>query len=103
MQIMRLLGFTMLFSLLLTRTATGAVRDRSRQSAGGPEGAGPAGYKTHDELLLDIGTRVPEFGGMFRSADNSILYVYVLDGQQDILNTEEVKQAIESVPFACRV
>ena len=87
----------MLFSLLLTLTATGAVRDRSPQSAGGPEGAGAAGYKTHDELLLDIGTRVPEFGGMYLSADNSILYVYVLDGQQDILNTEEVKRAITEV------
>ena len=54
-------------------------------------------FKTHDDLLLDVGRRIPEFGGMFLSEDNSILYVYVTDGSQDILGTEEVKQAIGDV------
>ncbi len=31
------------------------------------------------------------------SEDNSILYVYVLDGMEDVLKKEEVKKAIEDV------
>ena len=60
-------------------------------------GTGTSQYKTHDELMLDIGRRVPEFGGMYLSEDNSILYVYVTDGYEDVLKREEVKEAIEDV------
>ena len=58
--------------------------------------AAPAEYKTHDDLLLDIGRRVPEFGGMFLSEDNTVLYVYVT-GNPLVLRTEVVKRAIEDV------
>ena len=54
-------------------------------------------YKSHDDLLKDIGLRIPDFGGMYLSKDNSILNVYVLAGKEDVLDTEEVKQAIEGV------
>ena len=53
--------------------------------------------KSHDDLLKDIGLRIPDFGGMYLSKDNSILNVYVLSGKEDALDTEEVKRAIEAV------
>ena len=65
--------------------------------AGGTGGSGaPAEYKTDDDLLLDIGRRVPEFGGMFLSEDNTVLYVYVT-GNPQVLSTEVVKRAIDDV------
>ncbi len=54
-------------------------------------------YKSHDDLLLDISLRIPEFGGMYLSKDNTVLNVYVLAGQESVLGHEEVKQAIEAV------
>ena len=54
-------------------------------------------YKTHDDLLFEIGRRIPEFGGMYLSDDRNILYVYVTDGAQGILDQQEVKKAIEDV------
>ena len=52
-------------------------------------------FKTHDDLLLDIGRLVPEFGGKFVSEDDGILYVHVTDGAHETLDTEHVKGAIE--------
>ena len=76
-----------LFAVLLaTLVLTGAA---------GGSGA-PAEYKTHDDLLLDIGRGVPEFGGMFLSEDNTVLYVYVT-GNPQVLSTDVVKRAIDDV------
>ena len=54
-------------------------------------------FQTHDDLLAEVGRRVPEFGGMYLSEDNSILYVYLTDGVQDGLRHKAVKEAIEQV------
>ena len=54
-------------------------------------------YKTHDDLLLEIGRRIPEFGGYYLSDDRSALFVYVMDGAQGILDQQEVKEAIDDV------
>ena len=54
-------------------------------------------FQTHDDLLAEVGERVAEFGGMYLSEDNTILYVYLTDGMEDAVKQEEVKQAIEDV------
>lgn len=64
---------------------------------GGPPDPGISEYKTHDDLLLEIAQLVPEFGGKYVSEDGATLHVHVLAGQEDVLDAEEVKQAIESV------
>ncbi len=64
---------------------------------GGPPDPEISEYKTHDDLLLEIGQLVPEFGGKYVSVDGDTLHVHVLAGQEDVLDAEEVKQAIESV------
>jgi hypothetical protein len=50
-------------------------------------------FKTHDDLLAEVGKRVPAFGGMYLSDDNSILYIYLLDQSQK----EAAKQAIAEI------
>ena len=37
-------------------------------------------YRTHDDLLMEIGQRAPEFGGMYLPEDNATLYVYMTGG-----------------------
>ena len=53
-------------------------------------------FKTHDDLLLDVAELVPEFGGKFISEDGDILYVHVLEGSEETLETDHVRSAIES-------
>ena len=67
------------------------------RSGGQSENIEPSEYKTHDDLLLEIAKRIPEFGGMYLSDDRSILYVYVVDGAEGILDRQEVKDAIDEV------
>lgn len=81
--------FGLLIILALTVAAGGDTDDGASREA--------VKYKTHDDLLLDIGRRVPEFGGMYLAEDNSVLYVYVLDGAKSSLGIEEVKRAIDDV------
>ncbi len=68
-------------------------------SSGGSddESTAAAEFKTHDDLLLDINKRVPEFGGMSLSEDNETLYVYVTQDSEYTLNTEAVKRTIKDV------
>ena len=42
-------------------------------------------FKTHDDLLKDVGSLTSEFGGMYLSEDNNTLYVYMTS---DIQNTQ---------------
>ncbi len=81
--------FGLLIVMAVTLAASGGSDDESTASA--------AEFKTHDDLLLEINERVPEFGGMFLSEDNEILHVYVTEDSEYTLNTEAVKQAIEDV------
>ena len=54
-------------------------------------------YRTHDDLLMEIGQLEPEFGGMYLSEDNTTLYVYLTGGTQDMLKQRAVKESIEQV------
>ena len=54
-------------------------------------------YKTHDDLLKDIGLRTPEFGGMYLSEDNNTLYVYLTDKTQNPQKRQEVRESIKDV------
>ncbi len=54
-------------------------------------------FKTHDDLLKDVGSRTSEFGGMYLSDDNNTLYVYMTSGTQNIQKQQEVKGSIETV------
>ena len=54
-------------------------------------------FKTHDDLLKDIGSLKSEFGGMYLSEDNSTLYVYMTSGTNDTQSQQEIKEAIETV------
>lgn len=54
-------------------------------------------FKTHDDLLRDVGMSTSEFGGMYLSDDNNTLYVYMTSGTQDTQKQQEVKGSIEAV------
>ena len=51
-----------------------------------------AQFKTMDDLLAEVGTRVPGFGGMYLDpSDNNIMYVYLLDDSQEAAAAEAIK------------
>ena len=54
-------------------------------------------FKTHDDLLKEVGDETSEFGGMYISDDGATLYVYLTSDVQDAGKRQEVKQAIEDV------
>ena len=90
---MKRISAVAIFGLLVVMAVTlasGGGSDDESTTAG-------AEFKTHDDLLLDINRRVPEFGGMFLSEDNETLYVYVTKGSEYTLDMETVKVAIEDV------
>ncbi len=87
----------LILGFLLLLIPVGAVLAKERGETGSQPESNTDAYKSHDDLLKDIGLRIPDFGGMYLSKDNSILNVYVLAGKEDVLDTEEVKQAIEGV------
>ena len=81
--------FGLLIVMAVTLASAGGSDDESTTAG--------AEFKTHDDLLLAINERVPEFGGMFLSEDNEILYTYVTGDSEYTLNTETVKQTIVDV------
>ena len=81
--------FALLFVLAMTVAAGGDPSEA--------ESAQATDYKPHDDLLMDISRQVPEFGGMFLSEDNTVLFVYVTDDSQDAPSTGAVRRAIEDV------
>ena len=86
-------------SIVVVLSIAGAVA--AFPLGGGSDGTSgniePSEYKTHDDLLLEAGKRIPEFGGLYLSDDRTVLYVYVNDGAEDTLNKAEVKGAVDDV------
>ncbi|MCY4652312.1 MAG: hypothetical protein OXC95_04020 [Dehalococcoidia bacterium] len=54
-------------------------------------------FKTHDDLLKDVGSRTSEFGGMYLSDDNNTLYIYMTSGIQNTQKRQDVRESIETV------
>ena len=57
----------------------------------------PAQYKDHNQLLKDVATTVPEFGGVFLSEDGSTLYIYLTSGKDSEITQREARDAVEEV------
>ena len=87
----------LILGFLLLLIPVGAVLAEGREETGGQPESDTDVYKSHDDLLLEVSVSIPDFGGMYLSKDNRILNVYVLAGKEDVLDTEEVKRAIEAV------
>ena len=64
-----------------------------------PDGAMPnpptdhKSFRTMDDLLVEVGSKVPEFGGMFLDPEENVLNVYLLNHGK----AAEVEQAIKEV------
>ena len=57
----------------------------------------PSTYKDHNEVLKEIGARIPEFGGVYSSDDGASLTIYLTGDENDPEKQRKTQEAIEEL------
>ena len=57
----------------------------------------PATYKDHNDLLKEIASRVPEFGGAYSSNNGTTLNIYLTENETSQEKQQNTQEALEDL------